>query len=88
VSPHGDDRAAGTQRAPLRTLYGAQEAARELAKDMRGDVVVLLAAGEYRLDRTLEFTEADSGRNGYRVIYRSTAGPGKARLLGSTIVTD
>jgi hypothetical protein len=87
VSPHGDDRAAGTQQAPLRTLYRGQQVARELAKDMRGDVVVLLAAGQYRLDRTLEFTEADSGRNGYRVIYRSAAGPGEARLLGSTVLT-
>jgi len=50
---------------------------------MRGDVIVDLAPGDYRLDKTLAFTEADSGRNGFRVIYRSAAGPGKARLLGS-----
>lgn len=54
---------------------------------MRGDVVVNLAPGEYRLDQTLEFTEADSGRNGFRVIYRSAAGPGQARLLGSKVLT-
>ncbi len=83
VSPAGDDRAAGTEQAPFRTLGRAQQAARILAKDMQGDVVVNLAPGEYRLDRTLEFTEADSGRHGFRVIYRSAAGPGKARLLGS-----
>lgn len=83
VSPTGDDGAAGTQQAPFRTLHRAQDAARALCNDMRGDVVVNLAAGDYRLDRTLAFTEADSGRNGFRVIYRSTAGPGKARLLGS-----
>ncbi|MBI5820815.1 MAG: right-handed parallel beta-helix repeat-containing protein [Verrucomicrobia bacterium] len=83
VSPTGDDQAAGTQRAPFRTLYRAQEAARALTKDMRGDVVVNLAPGKYRLSRTLEFTEADSGKNGFHVIYRSAAGPGKARLLGS-----
>jgi hypothetical protein len=87
VSPSGDDAAAGTSGAPFRTLRRAQEAARVAAKDMRGDVVVSLAPGEYRLDRTLEFTEADSGRNGFRVIYRSAAGPGKARLLGSVPVT-
>jgi hypothetical protein len=83
VSPAGDDRAAGTQAAPFRTLARAQQAARALTKDMRGDVVVNLAPGEYRLDRPLTFTAADSGRNGHRVIYRSAAGPGKARLLGS-----
>ena len=65
VSPTGDDRAAGTEQAPLRTLYRAQQAARVLAKDMRGDVVVHLAPGEYRLDRTLEFTEAHYPLNRY-----------------------
>ncbi len=87
VSPSGDDAAAGAAETPLRTLHRAQVAARAVAVDMRGDVVVSLAPGDYRLDRTLEFTEADSGRNGFRVIYRSAAGPGKARLLGSLPVT-
>ncbi len=87
VSPSGDDAAAGTSGSPFRTIHRARDAARDAAKDMRGDVVVSLAPGEYRLDRTLEFTEADSGRNGFRVVYRSAAGPGKARLLGSVPVT-
>jgi hypothetical protein len=83
VSPTGNDRAAGTQQAPFQTVHRAQEAARTLSHDMQGDVVVHLAPGDYRLDRPLEFTEADSGRNGFRVVYRSDAGPGQARLLGS-----
>jgi hypothetical protein len=83
VSPSGDDRAAGTQAAPLRTPARAQQAARALLKDMHGDVVVSLAPGVYRLDRALELTPADSGRNGFHMIYRSAAGPGRARLLGS-----
>jgi len=87
VSPKGNDRAQGTQWAPFRTLHRAQEAARELAREMRGNIVVNLAPGDYRLDKTLTFTEADSGRNGFRVIYRSAAGPGKARLLGSVPLT-
>jgi hypothetical protein len=87
VSPAGDDAAAGTQAAPLRTVQRAQESARALAKDMHGDVVVLLAPGDYRIDKPLAFTEADSGRNGFRVIYRSAAGPGQARLLGSKVLT-
>jgi hypothetical protein len=87
VSPAGDDAAAGTQAAPFRTVQRAQEAVRLLAKNMDGDVVVNLAPGDYRLDRTLAFTEADSGRNGFHVIYRSAAGPGQARLLGSKVLT-
>ncbi len=83
VSPSGDDGADGSRGAPFRTLARAQEAARSLTPDMRGDVVVRVAAGDYRLERALTFTEADSGRNGFRVVYRSEAGPGRARLLGS-----
>ena len=82
----GDDDAPGTQSAPFRTVHRAQAAARSAAKSMDGNVVVRLAPGEYRLDRTLEFTEADSGRNGFHVIYRSDGGPGKARLLGSILL--
>ncbi len=87
VSPQGDDAAAGTAAAPVRTLPRAQELARGLVRDMRGDVVVSLAPGAYRLTRTLAFTEADSGRHGGRVIWRSAAGPGQARLLGSQVLT-
>ncbi|HUT94221.1 MAG TPA: LamG-like jellyroll fold domain-containing protein [Thermoguttaceae bacterium] len=87
VSPTGDDEAPGTLEAPFQTLYRAQEAAREAAPGMSADVVVNLAPGVYRLDRTLEFTEADSGRNGHRVIYRSAGGLGQARLLGSVPLT-
>ena len=86
VSPDGNDEAAGTREAPLRTLHRAQEAAREATKTVTGDVVVNLAAGIYRLDRTLAFTEADSGRKG-KVIYRSADGLGKARVLGSMVLT-
>ena len=83
VSPAGDDSADGSRLAPFRTLARAQTAARALTEDMRGDVVVRVAPGDYRLDRPLAFTEADSGRNGFRVVYLSAAGPGRARLLGS-----
>ena len=83
LGPTGDDNASGTPEAPFQTLYRAQEAVREAAPGMSGDIVVNLAPGVYRLDRTLEFTEADSGRNGHRVIYRSAGGLGQARLFGS-----
>ncbi|NQT13965.1 MAG: right-handed parallel beta-helix repeat-containing protein, partial [Planctomycetes bacterium] len=83
VSPTGDDDAPGTPEAPFQTLYRAQEAVREAAPGMGDVVVVNLAPGEYRLNRTLEFTEVDSGRNGHRVVYRSAGGLGQARLLGS-----
>ncbi|MDA3923198.1 MAG: hypothetical protein PF904_00680 [Kiritimatiellae bacterium] len=87
VSPEGDDMAAGTRRAPFRSLHRAQEAARSLTAGMTGDVVVNVAPGDYRLDRPLAFTSADSGSNGWHVVYRSKSGPGKARIIGSRILT-
>jgi len=86
VSPAGDDDASGTAAAPFRTIRRAQTAARQAVASAAGDVVVNVGPGVYRLDRTLEFTEADSGRNGHRVVYRSGGGPGKARLLGSRLL--
>jgi len=83
VALNGADTNPGTIEKPFRTLYRAQEAVRRAVEGMDGNVVVNLAPGEYRLDRTLEFSEVDSGRNGFRVVYRSAAGPGKARVLGS-----
>jgi hypothetical protein len=88
VSPTGDDGADGTRRTPFRTLARAQQTARMFATNgVCGDVVVRVAPGDYRLDRTLTFTEADAGRGGFLVVYRSEAGPGRARLLGSRPLT-
>ena len=83
VSPTGDDAAAGAADAPFRTVHRAQTAVRAAAATMDGDIVVNLASGEYRVAQTLELTEADSGRNGHRVVYRSVGSLGQARLLGS-----
>lgn len=68
VAPDGADTNPGTVEQPFRTLYRAQEAVRRTVGGMDGSVVVNLAPGEYRLDRTLEFNELDSGRNGFRVV--------------------
>ena len=87
VSPTGNDKLSGaSEQASFLTLARAQERARQLLEDARGDVVVNLAAGEYRLESPLEFDERDSGRNGFRMIYRSAEGPGRARILGSQVL--
>ena len=65
-------------------MHRAQVAVRAATTTMDGDIVVNLGPGEYRVAQTLVLTEADSGRNGHRVVYRSAGGlVGKARLLGS-----
>ncbi|HTE61593.1 MAG TPA: discoidin domain-containing protein, partial [Solirubrobacteraceae bacterium] len=74
VSPDGDDRGPGTRHRPFKTIQRAQEAVRKLNDRMRGDVVVTLAGGTYRLSKPLELTAQDSGENGRTVVWRAAAG--------------
>ena len=74
VSPGGDDGAAGTEEAPLKTLHAARDKVREI-NDGSDDVVVYLrgnANGGYHfLDKTLEFDTRDGGKNGKTVTWRA-----------------
>ena len=83
VAPNGADTNPGTAQRPYQTLHHAQQAVRRQVETMTADIIVNLAPGEYRLDKTLELTEQDSGRNDFRVVWRSAEGPGKAQLFGS-----
>ncbi len=86
VAPDGVDDGPGTAAQPFRTVARARDAVRELPADTVGDITVNIRAGDYRLTEPLILTEADSGRNGFSVIYRSRDGIGKARLLGSRLL--
>lgn len=71
----GDD--AGEGGAPataVRSLARAQILAREHAAAMRADVEVRLADGVFELVTPLTLTAADSGRNGFRTLYRAAEG--------------
>jgi hypothetical protein len=72
VSPRGDDRDPGSAGRPVRSLTRAQALVR--ASNLKADVTVEIAAGEYRLERPLVFTAADGGQGGHRVIWRGAAG--------------
>ncbi|GAB1511025.1 RICIN domain-containing protein [Actinophytocola sp. KF-1] len=61
-----------TAAAPC-SLSAAQAAVRSLNATMSDDVVVELAGGVYRLSAPLRLTEADSGNNGHRVVWRAAA---------------
>ncbi|MDX8032720.1 RICIN domain-containing protein [Lentzea sp. BCCO 10_0856] len=52
-------------------LTAAQAAVRSRTGSMSGDIVVELAGGVYRLAQPLRFTAADSGTNGYRVLWQA-----------------
>jgi hypothetical protein len=89
VSPGGSDRAEGTEDDPWRTPGHARDHIRSegLNKEMSCDLVVNLRAGDYPVDKAVEFDERDSGSGGHDVIYRSYDGPGKARVVGAEEVT-
>ncbi|WP_405143139.1 RICIN domain-containing protein [Sphaerisporangium sp. NBC_01403] len=55
------------------SLTDAQAAVRSRVGGMSGDIVVELADGVYRLSSPLRLTAADSGTNGYQVIWRAAA---------------
>ncbi|GIF51402.1 hypothetical protein Afe04nite_59410 [Asanoa ferruginea] len=53
------------------SLSAAQTRVRSLVASMTGDIVVQLAGGVYRLSTPLRFTAADSGTNGYTVLWQA-----------------
>ncbi|TMR18027.1 right-handed parallel beta-helix repeat-containing protein [Nonomuraea turkmeniaca] len=87
VAPSGDDTGPGSAAQPFATLERARSAAREAA----GDVVVHLRAGAHVLTRTLELTDADSGRDGHRIVYQAygygTPDQERAVVSGGRLIT-
>ena len=90
VSPTGSDRNPGTKARPFRTLDRARDAARRVRRPLHGDVVVRLRGGTYRLTHPLTLRAADSGGNGYDVVYEAAPGAhplisGGRRITGWTL---
>jgi hypothetical protein len=73
LSPDGDDGADGTLERPWRTLAHARDRIRQMNQSMRGDIVVYLRGGVYRLEEPFVLGPSDSGTNGYWVRYRAYA---------------
>ncbi|WP_069163358.1 right-handed parallel beta-helix repeat-containing protein [Nocardia altamirensis] len=93
VSPDGQDDWPGTLDQPFATPHAAQQAVRARTAEMTGDIVVAFRAGVYHLEEPLTFdnTHADSGTNGFRVVYQAngygTADQEKVVLSGGREVT-
>ncbi|HEX8867905.1 MAG TPA: right-handed parallel beta-helix repeat-containing protein, partial [Lentzea sp.] len=68
------------------SLPDAQAAVRARNSTMSSDIVVELADGVYRLAQPLRFTAADSGTNGFRVLWQAAAGA-KPVISGARAVT-
>ena len=71
VAPNGSDSNKGTEEAPFKTIAQAQKAVRAINGTMTGDISVILRGGTYQLSSTVNFTEADGGKDGFYVRYKA-----------------
>ncbi len=76
----------GTFMYPFKTIQQAQEMVRANNKNMASDIIVYLHAGTYELAKTLTFTEADGGNNGFTVIYKAYKNE-KPQITGGKPIT-
>lgn len=72
VSPTGNDAAAGTKAAPFATIEHARDAVRaDRTAHGAKPATVWIAAGTYRLEKSLEFTAADAGSAQAPLLFRA-----------------
>lgn len=89
VSPDGSDENDGlSPETPFATLKRAQSAVRGINGDMTGDIIVNIADGKWELTETLSFGKADSGTNGYSIIYAAEDGASPVLSGGNEIDTE
>ncbi len=74
VAPGGNDSNKGTKDAPFKTITQAQKAVRAINGTMTGDIEVILREGTYAIPATVNFTEADGGKDGHYVRYKAADG--------------
>ncbi|MCK4998083.1 MAG: right-handed parallel beta-helix repeat-containing protein, partial [Anaerohalosphaera sp.] len=88
VSPDGSDNNPGSLELPFATIEKARDIIRTVNDTMTGDIVVNIKSGRYFVDSTIEFTDADSGTNGFSIIYKNYNQPGSASFVGGRIVSN
>lgn len=71
VAPNGNDGNPGTETQPFQTLERARTAVRAVNGNMTDDVTVYLRGGEYSLAAPFVLDQADSGTNGFNVVWRA-----------------
>ncbi|MBB5803383.1 hypothetical protein F4560_003151 [Saccharothrix ecbatanensis] len=88
VSTTGSDSTGdGSSAKPWASIQKARDSVRGQLAGMSSDINVNIAPGDYHQSSTVNFTDADSGRNGFDVVYRSSGGLGSARVIGGQKVT-
>ncbi|MDR1880829.1 MAG: right-handed parallel beta-helix repeat-containing protein [Tannerellaceae bacterium] len=93
VAPDGDDRNAGTQEQPLKSLERAKNAVRTIRSEKpRQRVTVCFKGGVYPLEQTVAFTPEDSGEEQSPVVYKAMEGETPvftgSKALGKWTVVD
>ncbi len=71
VGVNGDDANPGTVDKPFATIEHARDIIRETSLKMQQSIVVYIHGGTYWVSQPIEFTAADSGQNGFDIIYRA-----------------
>jgi len=72
VSTFGNDEYGdGSYGNPWATINKAKSYIREISDAMTGDIDICIKGGTYYLDKTIEFDERDSGKNGFNIKYCS-----------------
>lgn len=84
VSPtgSGDEYSLGSPGS----LHGAIKKVRTLTGTMSEDITIYLRGGTYFLDEPMVLWDADSGKNGHRVIYKAYTGESPV-LSGGVVIT-
>ncbi len=82
VSANAPKASNGTAERPYKTVDAAQKALR-LMNHKKSKVEILIHAGTYHFDRSLQFEVQDSGSEKYPVVYKA-AGDGEVLFTGST----
>lgn len=86
VAPNGNDQAAGTVEAPLKTLQGARDRVRAMGNAVQGDIHIRLRGGTYSLSEGLVLDERDSGRGTASIIWEAYEAE-KPVVSGGALVT-
>lgn len=78
----------GSEISPFGTIEEVQMAVRALRDSMDGDIVINIAPGEYELEKRLEFSNEDGGKDGYKVVYKGSNLLDPPIISGGTHVTN
>lgn len=71
VSPRGSDTGNGSKASPFKTIERAKEAVSEINSSQSADINVYLMGGTHFLEKPLEFSQANGGKNGFFVNYKN-----------------